>query len=287
MTRNLFTKKNVDFYSNPFFIPNFQIMRVVFSPFLLIFFLGNAWAQDPDTLLASDIPQPPPPTSEYVLLSSDGGSSALQSGGAFLLAQANQQKPQKPNSLTDQTPAKFGNSWDSNELWDCVADKTNNGGAAPAASPASPQQQPKARRRRRARRWENEKRDQQPDTCPTGPTYIQPKINPYLIKNPALPVNPTKPERFGIPVFPGSNAVKGDNPTCLQKTLGWLPLGICDSGVASDRYESVFDVFGVAASLDGQATTGLDNCVLGASFFLSFQLQPQSPSQKKTRKKKS
>lgn len=262
-------------------------MRVFFSPFLLIFFLGNAWAQDPDTLLASDIPQPPPPpTSEYILLS-DGGSSALQSGGgAFLLAQANQQKPKQPTSLTDQSPAKFGNSWDSNELWDCVEDKTNNGRAAPAASPASPQQQPKARRRRRARRWENEKRDQQPDTCPTGPTYIQPKINPYLIKNPALPVNPTKPERFGIPVFPGSNAVKGDNPTCLQKTLGWLPLGICDSGVASDRYESVFDVFGVAASLDRQPTTGLDNCVLGASFFLSFQLQPQSPSQKKKRFKK-
>lgn len=249
-------------------------MRAFFSsPFLLVFFLENAWAQDPDTLLAWDIPQPPrrpPPTSEYVLLS-DGGSSALQSGGASLLAQANQQKQQQqqqppPNS---QSPAEFDNSWNSNEPWDCVAGKTNNGRAGPAASPQQ-QQQPKGRRRR-APRWKNKKRDQQPDTCSqTGPTYMQPKISPNLIKNPALPVNPTKPERFEIPVFPGSNALKGESPTCLQKTLGWLPLGICDSGVASDRYDSVFDVFGVVASLDRQATTGLDNCVLGTSFFPLF-----------------
>lgn len=225
-------------------------MRNFFNPFLFIFFLENGWAQDPDTLLTWHIPQTPP-TSEFLV---DDGS-ALQSG-ASLLAQADQLQP---NSLTDQTTVTLDNNiWDSNELLDCVSDKRIKGRAGPAS------QQP---RPRRARRWK--KRDQQPAMCSqTGPTYMQPKIAPDLIKNPSLlPVNPAESGRFRIPVFPGSDARKGDNPTCLQKTLGWLPLGICDSGVASDRYESIFDVYGVAASLDGQVTTGLDNCVLGASSF--------------------
>lgn len=107
---------------------------------------------------------------------------------------------------------------------------------------------------------------------PAAPTNIQPKISPDLIENPALPLNPTESGRFQIPVFPGSNARKGNNPTCPQKTLGWLPLGICDSGIDSDRYESIFDVYGVAASLEGHVTTGLDNCVLGASFCPPYSL---------------
>lgn len=236
-------------------------MRVFFSLFLLIFCLEDtSWAQDPDTLLEWHIPQTSTsasPTSEYF----DSGS-ALQSG-ASLLAQADQQEQQQqpPNtdSLTDQTSAEYDNSWDSDELLGCVSDKMINGRAVPAL------QRPEAQRRR-ARRWK--KRDQQPAVCPqAGPTYIQPKIAPDLIKNPAFPVSPAESERFRIPLFPASNKRKGDNPTCIQKTLGWLPLGICDSGVASDRYESVFDVYGVAASLVGQVTTGLENCVLGVSFF--------------------
>ena len=106
----------------------------------------------------------------------------------------------------------------------------------------------------------------------SGPTSIQPKIAPNLIKNPAIPVSPTDSDRFKIPVFPGSNVHKGENPTCLQRSLGWLPLGICDSGVEVDRYESVFDVYGIAASVGRQVTTGLENCVLGASFNLYILL---------------
>lgn len=245
-----------------------KIMLIFLSPFFLIPFLENVWAQDPDSLLlAWQIPQTPPTTSEYLL---DGGSAALQSE-ASLLTQADQQQQQQqyPNSQIDQSPAKADNSWDSNDLSDCLSDSNSiiQGHAA------SDSQQPKPRRARR--QWN--KRGQQPAVCSQrGSTNIQPKIAPNLIKNPALPVTPTESDRFRIPVFPGSDVHKGGNPTCLQRTLGWLPLGICDSGVEADRYESIFDVYGIAASLERQITTGLENCVLGASLLLVLLLHSNS-----------
>lgn len=239
-------------------------MRIFLSPFFVIPFLGNAWAQDPDSLLlAWQIPQTPP-TSEYLL---DGGSAALQSE-ASLLTQADQRQ-QYPNSQIDQSPVKADNSWDSKELPDCLSDSNS----ILQGQAASDSHQPKPRLARR--QWK--KRGQQPAVCSQrGSTNIQPKIAPNLIKNPALPVTPTESDRFRIPVFPGSGVHEGENPTCLQRTLGWLPLGICDSGVEVDRYESIFDVYGIAASLERQITTGLDNCVLGASILLALLLHSSS-----------
>lgn len=233
-------------------------MRIFFSPvFLIILFLENAaWAQDLDSLLLSAWQFPQTRLmSEYLL---DGGGSAALQSGAALLTQVDQRQ-EYPNSQIDQSPVTPDNSWDSNKLSDCLSDSNSIQGQA-----ASDSYQPKPRRARR--QWE--KRSQQPAVCSQkGPTNIQPKIAPNLINNPALPVTPTESDRFRIPVFPGSAVNKGENPTCLQRTLGWLPLGICDSGVEFDRYESIFDVYGIAASLEEQVTTGLENCVLGASFY--------------------
>ena len=209
--------KNADFYHTWSHF-HFQSMRIFLSPFFLIPILENAWAQDPDSLLlAWQVPQTPP-TSEYLL---DGGSAALQSE-ASLLTQADQRQ-QYPNSQIDQSPVKADNSWDSNELPDCLSDSNS----ILQGQAASDSHQPKPRRARR--QWK--KRGQQPAVCSQrGSTNIQPKIAPNLIKNPALPVTPTESDRFRIPVFPGSGVHEGENPTCLQRTLGWLPLGICDSG---------------------------------------------------------
>ena len=82
---------------------------------------------------------------------------------------------------------------------------------------------------------------------------------------------------------------KGDNPSCVQRTLGWLPLGICDSGVEADRHESVYDVYGIAATSASQGTTGLENCVLGASLFTCPTLfnsvcKPELEKEKKEKK---
>lgn len=215
-----------------------------FGPFfiILLFLEENAWAQEENLeslLLSWQTAQTPPTSSEYLL---DDGGTLPQSGNS-LLAQVDQQ--QYPNSLIDHSPAQADNSWQSNQVSDCVPDNA----------------------RRAARRWK--KRDQQqPAMCsPSGSTNITPKISPNFIKNPSLPVTPTEPEQFRIPVFPGSSVHKGDNPSCVQRTLGWLPLGICDSGVEADRHESIYDVYGIAATLASQGTTGLENCVPGASFF--------------------
>lgn len=225
-----------------------------FSPFFIIlpFLEGNAWAQEEDAdslLLSWQTAQTPPTSGEYLL--DDGGT--LPQSGASLLAQVDQQYP---NSLIDQSPAKADNSWRSNQVSDCVSDNA-----------------------RRVRRWK--KRDQQPAMCsPSGSTNIPPKLAPNLIKNPALPVTPTESEQFRIPVFPGSSVHKGENPTCVQRTLGWLPLGICDSGVEGDRYESVYDAYGIAASSARQVTTWLENCVLGASFLLVLLFSIQFANRK-------
>lgn len=157
-----------------------------------------------------------------------------------LRTQVDQQ--QYPNSQIDQSPVKVDGSWDSNELSDCLSDNDSIQGQA-----VSDSQQPKRRRARR--QWKQ--RGQQPAVCSQrGSTNIQPKIAPNLIKNPALAVSPTESDRLRIPVFPGLDVHKGENPSCVQRTFGWLPLGICDSGVEVDRYESIFDVYGIAASLE-------------------------------------
>lgn len=203
-----------------------------------------------------------------------------------LLTQVDEQKQlleQYPNSQIDQSPVKTDNLWDySNEfLVDCSSEDMNS----IQGQAASDSHQSKSRRRAR-RQWN--KRGQQPAMCSqSGSTNIQPKIAPNLIKNPALPVSPTESDRFKIPVFPGSNVHRGENPTCLQKTLGWLPLGICDSGVEFDRYESIFDVYGIAASVGRQVTTGLENCVLGASFcFYYYSFIPVPTKHRKRRKER-
>lgn len=108
----------------------------------------------------------------------------------------------------------------------------------------------------------------------SGLTNIHPNIASNLIKNPALPVSPTESDRFKITVFPGSNMHKGEDPTCLQRTFGWLPLGICDLGVEVDRYEYV-----IAAVLGRQVTTGLENCVLDASLLFVLLLLHSSSNQ--------
>lgn len=86
------------------------------------------------------------------------------------------------------------------------------------------------------------------------------------------------PSLFRIPTDGYSEA--GYNPTCIIKTNGLLPLGVCDSGNDEDRQNSMYDTNGnpvdIGLFLDA-VTHKLNHCRLGMCweffFFFFFQFE--------------
>lgn len=130
------------------------------------------------------------------------------------------------------------------------------------AAQQSPTDERNARRRRRARREENSV-----VRVDDAPTYVCP-LNPAPQPSPSTEQRLTAPEE--VPkkkkkqTDPKSNentrvvhpsgadlnwnsdiySKGGYNPTCITKTNGLLPLGVCDSGDDEDRRNSIYDING-------------------------------------------
>ncbi len=72
----------------------------------------------------------------------------------------------------------------------------------------------------------------------------------------------TSPAPFRIPVY--EFLFNGRNPLCVTHTQGQLPLAICDSGNANDRWDSEYNIWGLLRdSLLDIATYRLEHCSLG------------------------
>lgn len=241
---------------------------------------------DTDTPAAANSNFPSYNDENKLLLSETTTNSETGSGGGFLLSSNNECRSSssstddstlesgRQTAATQQNPTKKRNirgRWRRRGQEE-DASKTLCTAAPPPPLSPSRQQTPNALENPSPQRKKKKKKT---TAAPPGPEQQQGDEEAVPPTTPSIAdLNWDKemyPSLFRIPTDGYSEA--GYNPTCIIKTNGLLPLGVCDSGIDEDRQNSMYDTNGnpVDTSLFLDAVTHkLNHCRLGMCWEFFF-----------------
>lgn len=248
---------------------------------------------DTDTPAAANSNFPSYNDENKLLLSETTTNSETGSGGGFLLgsSSSNNNECRSSSSSTDDSTLESGRQTAATQQnptkkrnirgrWRRRGQEDASKTFCTAPPPLSPSRQQTPNVLENPSPQRKKKKKKKTTAAPQGPEQQQGDEEAVPPTTPSIAdLNWDKemyPSLFRIPTDGYSEA--GYNPTCIIKTNGLLPLGVCDSGNDEDRQNSMYDTNGnpvdIGLFLDA-VTHKLNHCRLGmcSDFFFFFPVR--------------